>query len=139
MNKCVTIYCLVTKHEWVNLHFAGHPNIGPFWLVGSNTTVENYTGTYLYLLPLPSHSHSYIFVQYNNIILIRTVQHIIRIVGARVIVINHFSTVGMTVQSDWYNTDGVPCILHYSAWAAYRREIYHIYECIIARPAFIYL
>jgi len=34
MNSCITIYYLVTKHEWVNLLFAGHPNIGPFcWSV----------------------------------------------------------------------------------------------------------
>lgn len=124
MNPCITIYCLVTKHEWANLLFAGHPNIEPFC---SNTTLEYYLGTYLYCNNCGrtrTHTRSY-----NIIFYVCTVQRI-RIVGERIIVINHFSTVGMTVQSDWYNTDGVPCTyIILLARDVYRREVYHIVTC----------
>lgn len=123
MNPCIAIYCLVTKHEWANLLFAGHPNIGPFC---SKTTVEYYLGTYLYCNNCGrtrTHTRTY-----NIIFYVCTVQRI-WIVGERIIVINHFSTVGMTVQSDWYNTDGVLCILYYWRATYTRREVYHIGTC----------
>lgn len=92
-------------------------------------SMGTYTYRYCGRIHAQKHTHTILY----NLLYVCTVH--IRIVGARIIVINHFSTVGMTVQSDWYNTDGAYTALLLTL----RIHRYIINDRILAQPAYIFI